>query len=95
MDDAIKISDVVMFLRIQHERHMAFELQTENYNEHYGLNHQRIKDLKPKAIIMHPGPVNRDVEILSDLVEHPQSRIFKQMENGVYTRMAILDWLNH
>jgi aspartate carbamoyltransferase catalytic subunit len=42
---------------------------------------------------MHPGPVNRDVEIRSHLVECEQSRIFKQMENGIYTRMAILDWL--
>ena len=53
-----------------------------------------MKLMKTNAIIMHPGPVNRDVEILSDLVEHPKSRIFKQMENGVYTRMAILDWLH-
>lgn len=93
LDEAIADSDAVMFLRVQHERHEAFELEVDDYNKAYGLNHERIKLLKPKAIIMHPGPVNRDVEILSDLVEHPQSRIFKQMENGVYTRMAILDWL--
>lgn len=93
LDDAVKESDAVMFLRVQHERHEAFELDINDYNKTYGLNHDRVKMLKDSAIIMHPGPVNRDVEILSELVEHSQSRIFKQMENGVYTRMAILDWL--
>lgn len=82
-----------MFLRVQHERHEAFELDINDYNQAFGLNHARVKMMKDKAIIMHPGPVNRDVEVLSELVEHPQSRIFKQMQNGVYTRMAILDWL--
>ena len=47
--------------------------------------------MKPNAIIMHPAPVNRDVEIDSDLVECNRSRIFKQMENGVYVRMAVLE----
>lgn len=93
LDEAIKETDVLMFLRVQHERHETFELDTSNYNEAYGLNHQRLQQLSPTAIIMHPGPVNRDVEILSELVEHQQSRIFKQMHNGVFTRMAILDWL--
>ena len=46
--------------------------------------------MKPGAIIMHPAPVNRGVEIAGDLVEHPRSRIFKQMENGVYVRMAAI-----
>lgn len=94
LDKAIPQSDVVMFLRVQHERHEAFELNVKDYNKEFGLNHNRMKLMKTNAIIMHPGPVNRDVEILSDLVEHPKSRIFKQMENGVYTRMAILDWLH-
>ena len=49
--------------------------------------------LKTSAIVMHPGPFNRGVEIESQLVDHPQSRIFKQKENGVYTRMAILEWI--
>ena len=49
------------------------------------------KMLKPTAIIMHPAPVNRDVEIADSLVESPQSRIVQQMSNGVYTRMAILE----
>jgi len=93
LDKAIEICDVVMFLRIQHERHQTFEIPIEQYNKHYGLNDQRISKMKADAVVMHPGPINRDVEILSHLVEHEKSRIFKQMENGVYTRMAILDWI--
>jgi aspartate carbamoyltransferase catalytic subunit len=93
LDTAIKKSDVVMFLRIQHERHDLFELNIKSYNEDFGLNDKRMKLVKQKSIIMHPGPFNRDIEISSHLVEHPQSRIFKQMENGVYTRMAVLEWI--
>lgn len=93
IDEAIPESDVVMFLRIQHERHSGAEFNIDQYNEQYGLNDERVKKLKDNAIIMHPGPVNRDVEIASHLVEHEQSRIFKQMENGVYIRMAILEWM--
>lgn len=93
LDEALVESDVVMFLRVQHERHHLFELDIKNYNESFGLNDRRIKLLNDKAIIMHPGPFNRDVEISSHLVEHNQSRIFKQMENGIYTRMAILEWI--
>jgi aspartate carbamoyltransferase catalytic subunit len=92
-DDAIKCSDVVMLLRVQHERHSLYDLDTTTYNKDYGLNDERIMLMKPNAIIMHPGPFNRDVEISSQLVEHKQSRIFKQKENGVYTRMAILEWI--
>lgn len=93
LDHALEVSDALMFLRVQHERHQDFKLGIEDYNHLYGLNHIRAGKMKPGAIIMHPGPVNRDVEIISDLVECERSRIFKQMENGVYARMAILEWL--
>lgn len=93
IDEAIKKTDVLMLLRVQHERHGLYEFNIENYNQEFGLNSHRMKMLKENAIIMHPGPFNRGVEIESDLVEHPQSRIFKQKENGVYTRMAILEWI--
>ena len=56
----------------------------------YGLTLERAAKMKRGAIIMHPAPVNRGVEIDSSLVEAPNSRIFQQMTNGVYTRMAIL-----
>ena len=92
-DQAIAQSDVIMLLRIQHERHHLFELNTQNYNMEFGLNDERMKRIKKSSIIMHPGPFNRDIEITSSLVEHSQSRIFKQMENGIYTRMAILEWI--
>lgn len=93
LDDALPKTDVAMFLRVQHERHHLFELDTTQYNQKFGLNPKRKDLLKNSAIIMHPGPFNRDVEISSSLVEDVQSRIFKQKENGVYTRMAILEWL--
>ena len=56
--------------------------------EQYGLTKERYRRLKDDAIVMHPAPVNRGVEIDSELVEAPKSRIFKQMENGMYLRMA-------
>ncbi len=92
IDKAVEIADVVMLLRIQHERHAekAFTLTAEQYNERYGLTVEREKRMKEGSIIMHPGPVNRNVEIVDGLVECDRSRIFKQMENGVYTRMAVL-----
>lgn len=93
LDDIIDQVDVLMLLRIQTERHVGLEINKEDYLPYYGLNHERIAMMKEKSIIMHPAPVNRGVEIASDLVEHSKSRIFKQMSNGVFTRMAILEWV--
>ncbi len=91
IDQLIKEVDVVMLLRIQHERHgEKMKISLNQYHKKYGLTIDREKMMKPKAIIMHPAPINRDVEIDSELVECERSRIFKQMENGVYARMAIL-----
>lgn len=91
IDDVIEEVDVCMLLRVQHERHdKASSFTKEEYNANYGLNQARYDKLKEHAIILHPAPVNRDVEIISELVEAPKARIFKQMENGVYTRMSIL-----
>lgn len=91
-DEVLPQVDAMMMLRIQFERHESLELDPISYHRQFGLNPARAKKLKPQAIIMHPGPFNRDVEISSDLVEHTQSRIFKQMSNGVYSRMAVLEW---
>lgn len=92
LDEVIQDMDIVMLLRVQHERHgegtTGFDAQT--YHEQFGLNEARYQKLKSDAIIMHPAPVNRNVEIADALVEAPKSRIFKQMENGVYLRMAVL-----
>ena len=83
--------DVLMLLRIQHERHDNQKLfSVKNYLQQYGLTKEREQKMKKSAIIMHPAPINRGVEIDNDLVECPRSRIFKQMENGVFSRMAIL-----
>lgn len=91
LDQLIKEVDVLILLRIQHERHEEqMTLSLESYHRRYGLTKERAANLKPNAIIMHPAPINRGVEIDSDLVEAPQSRIFKQMENGVYARMAVI-----
>lgn len=91
LDKIITEVDVLMLLRIQHERHTTeFPYSAEEYHQKFGLTKEREKKMKKNAIIMHPGPINRGVEIDDDLVECKRSRIFKQMENGVYARMAIL-----
>ena len=91
IDDLIKEVDVLMLLRIQHERHgEKMKISLETYHRKYGLTKEREKQMKENAIIMHPAPINRGVEIDDDLVESKRSRIFKQMENGVFARMAIL-----
>jgi aspartate carbamoyltransferase catalytic subunit len=90
MDEAIQTSDVVMLLRIQHERHSNKDNGLDDYHQQYGLTIQREKQMKPESIIMHPAPINRGVEIATELVECERSRIFKQMENGLYMRMAVL-----
>lgn len=91
LDDLIGTVDVLMLLRIQHERHDQKSIfSIDEYLPKYGLTKAREKNMKANAIIMHPAPVNRGVEIDSDLVECERSRIFKQMENGVFARMAIL-----
>ncbi|WP_303968116.1 aspartate carbamoyltransferase catalytic subunit [Sporosarcina ureae] len=91
-DEVIETSDVVMLLRVQHERHNTEMAYTKAaYHEQYGLTIERAARMKKGAIIMHPAPVNRDVEIADCLIESPQSRIFKQVENGVYIRAAVLE----
>jgi aspartate carbamoyltransferase catalytic subunit len=91
VDEAIAQADVVMLLRVQHERHQKKGSYTAaEYHRQFGLTLEREKTMKPNSIIMHPAPVNRNVEISDSLVECKRSRIFKQMENGVYVRMAVL-----
>lgn len=84
--------DIIMLLRVQHERHPEhLKISREEYLERFGLNMEKYKMMKDKAIIMHPAPFNRGWEIDSDLVECEKSRIFKQMENGVFVRMAVIE----
>lgn len=92
LDQLIKKMDVMMMLRVQHERHDPNEsFSKEDYHQKFGLTLDRAKQMKKTAIIMHPAPVNRDVEIADALVEGLQSRIVRQMQNGVFVRMAILE----
>jgi aspartate carbamoyltransferase catalytic subunit len=90
-DEYISKVDIVNMLRIQNERLTSkMNMTISDYNKLFGLNKQRVNKMKKTAIIIHPAPVNRNIEIDDDIVECKQSRIFKQMENGVYVRMAIL-----
>ncbi|GBF75496.1 aspartate carbamoyltransferase [Paenibacillus sp. 598K] len=91
MDEALQ-ADVVMMLRVQLERHESGMIRSaEEYRSQYGLTTERAARIASHAIIMHPAPVNRNVEIDDELVEHPQSRIFTQMSHGVPVRMAVIE----
>lgn len=92
-DEILPEVDAVMMLRIQLERHVGLELNAETYHKYFGLDLKRVHTMKKNAIIMHPGPFNRGIEIADEIIEHPQSRIFKQVNNGVAARMAILEWV--
>jgi len=95
VDDAVRTADVVMMLRVQLERHPNGDkpFEKDEYHRLYGLTRERYLTMKDTAIIMHPAPVNRDVEIADELVESEKSRIVQQMSNGVYARIAILEWV--
>lgn len=92
-EEAIKTMDVIMLLRVQFERHSeSMSMSVEEYHKEYGLSMDRVRKMLPHAIIMHPAPVNRGVEIADDVVECEKSRIYKQMTNGVYIRMAAISF---
>ncbi|MFU2205360.1 aspartate carbamoyltransferase catalytic subunit [Streptococcus pluranimalium] len=92
LDAILPDLDVLMLLRVQHERHDGQRsFSKESYHQLFGLTQNCYQKLKSSAIIMHPAPVNRDVEIADALVEAEKSRIVKQMSNGVFVRMAILE----
>lgn len=93
LDDILPELDVLVLLRIQTERHSEMIIKKEEYLPLHGLTVEREKKMKKNSIIMHPAPVNRGVEIDAELVECERSRIFKQMSNGVFARMAVLEWL--
>jgi aspartate carbamoyltransferase catalytic subunit len=91
IDDAVADADVIMMLRIQQERmHGAFFPSTREYFNTFGMTRARLKHAKPDVIIMHPGPMNRGVEIASDVADGPYSVILEQVANGVAVRMAVL-----
>lgn len=91
MKEAIQDADVVMMLRIQQERQgKTLMPNAREYSRYFGLNLDNIKWAKPDAMVMHPGPINRGVEMSSYVVDGSQSHILKQVENGVAVRMAML-----
>lgn len=95
MEEGLKGCDVVMMLRIQKER-MEISLipDQDTYFRDYGLTQERLKLAKPDVVVMHPGPINRGVEIADDVADDPKrSLINRQVANGVPVRMAILDTL--
>ena len=89
--DAISEMDIIMLLRIQRERNAVKSMSDSEYLENYGLTMDKVNAVKKDAIIMHPAPFNRNVEIADDVVECPKSKIFTQMNNGVYARCSILN----
>ncbi len=91
MNEAIRDADVIMMLRIQKERQSGFFFPSEReYSRLYGLNRERLKSAGPEALVMHPGPINRGLEISPDVADGPNSIILDQVSNGVAVRMALL-----
>ena len=93
LKDGLRDADVVMALRIQRERigNLDGIPGIDEYFANYGVSHESMKYAKPDAIVMHPGPMNRGIEIESSLADGPNSVITKQVRNGVAVRMAVLD----
>jgi aspartate carbamoyltransferase catalytic subunit len=91
LDAVLPKSDVVMMLRVQRERMgAAYFPSTREYSRRYGLDRDRVRLLKDDAIVMHPGPMNRGVEIAAEVADSPRSTIVDQVTNGVSVRMALL-----
>ena len=91
LDDALKWCDVVNMLRIQNERmNRSFFPSLREYIKLYGLNNERLDKLGREIIIMHPGPINRGVELTSEIADSKNSIILDQVENGVAIRMAVI-----
>jgi aspartate carbamoyltransferase catalytic subunit len=91
VEAAVEGADVVMILRIQRERQdAAFFPSMREYAVHYGLHPEHLKRAAPEAIVMHPGPINRGIEISSEIADGSRSLILDQVTNGVAVRMAVL-----
>jgi len=91
LEEALKDADAVITLRIQLERQKnKFFPSLREYAREYGVNSQNIKLAKKDALIMHPGPINRGIELSQDVADGPYSVILEQVTNGVAVRMAVL-----
>src|SRR5437879_4582807 len=95
VDEAIRDADIINLLRIQHERQRKSMFPSLNeYSSLFGLNQARLACTKPDALIMHPGPINRGVEIDSEIADCGRSVILEQVTNGLAVRMAVLFLVN-
>ena len=93
LTEGIENADVIMMLRVQKER-LEAEFNADSYIEKYQLNSEILGKYAPNAILMHPGPVNRGVEITSELLDSEHGKIvLEQARNGVFVRMAVLEML--
>ncbi len=91
LEAGIKGCDVVIMLRLQNERMSGALLpSSQEYFQHFGLTPEKLRWAKPDAIVMHPGPINRGVEIDSQVVDGPQSVILPQVTFGIAVRMAVM-----
>jgi len=91
LDEGLKDVDVVIMLRLQNERMQGELLPSEHeYFQLYGLTQERLEQAKPDAIVMHPGPINRGVEIESSVADGPRSVILQQVTHGIAVRMAVM-----
>lgn len=98
LQDGVVDADVIICLRVQRERLADNEyLDLERYRQEYALTQRVLNFAKKDAMVMHPGPMNRGIEIDSDVADGPQSSILRQVRNGVFMRMALLEALvaNH
>lgn len=94
LEEGIKGADVIMSLRLQKERMIAADIPDEQtYFDAFGITTQNLKLAKPDAIVMHPGPVNRGIELSSEVADGPQSVILQQVTNGIAVRMAVMEIL--
>ncbi len=92
MNAGLEGADIVMMLRLQRERMQgSYVPSTREYFHFFGLDHEKLARAKPDALIMHPGPMNRGVEIASTIADHSRSVIREQVEMGVAVRMAVLE----
>lgn len=94
LEQGIEGADVIISLRLQKERMIAADIPDEQtYFQGFGLTSDKLKHAKPDAIIMHPGPVNRGIELSSEVADGPQSVILQQVTNGIAVRMAVMEIL--
>ena len=90
LEEAVSKADAVMMLRVQKERLVGLEIDVERYIAHYQLTTELLKLAKEDALVMHPGPMIRGMEIQTEVADSPQSVVEEQVHNGVYVRMALL-----